>query len=95
MLQIISISVIRFFLIKSDKSYYTKRTLNQGAFCTCVKGKHTCCAYMESYNAILIEQNVSQAERLKQLNNMAKSQLRVLQQSNFMLFAEGRKSDDE
>lgn len=54
-----------------------------------------CCAYMESYNAILIEQNVSQAERLKQLNNMAKSQLRVLQQSNFMLFAEGRKSDDE
>lgn len=50
---------------------------------------------MESYNAILIEQNVSQAERLKQLNNMAKSQLRALQQSNFMLFAEGRKSDDE
>ena len=48
-------------------------------------------ANMESYNAILIEQNVPQCERLVQLNNMAKSQLRVLQQSNSRLLAEGRK----
>ncbi|MDE6047169.1 MAG: KilA-N domain-containing protein [Anaeroplasmataceae bacterium] len=33
---------------------------------------------MESYNAILIEQNLSQKERLIQLNQMAKSQLTVL-----------------
>jgi hypothetical protein len=39
-------------------------------------------ANMESYNAILIEQKIPQSERLIQLNNMAKSQLRVLQQSN-------------
>lgn len=52
-------------------------------------------ANMESYNAILIEQNVSQAERLKQLNNMAKSQLRVLQQSNSKLLAESRKSEEK
>lgn len=52
-------------------------------------------ANMESYNAILIEQNVPQSERLMQLNNMAKSQLRVLQQSNSRLLVEGRKSDDE
>ena len=37
-------------------------------------------ANMESYNAILIEQQIPQQERLIQLNNMAKSQLRVLQQ---------------
>ena len=37
-------------------------------------------ANMESYNAILIEQQIPQADRLVQLNNMAKSQLRVLQQ---------------
>ena len=37
-------------------------------------------ANMESYNAILIEQGVSQAERLQRLNEMARSQLRVLQQ---------------
>ncbi len=48
-------------------------------------------ANMESYNAILIEQNVPQSDRLKQLNNMAKSQLRVLQQSNSRLLTEGRK----
>lgn len=48
-------------------------------------------ANMESYNAILIEQKVSQKERLMQLNNMAKSQLRVLQQSNSRLLSEGRK----
>ncbi len=48
-------------------------------------------ANMESYNAILIEQNVPQSERLKQLNAMAVSQLRVLQQSNSRLLAEGRK----
>ena len=39
-------------------------------------------ANMESFNAILIEQGFSQSERLKQLNNMAKSQLRVLQNTN-------------
>ena len=50
-------------------------------------------ANMESYNAILIEQNVPQSERLVQLNNMAKSQLRVLQQSNSRLLTEGRKDD--
>lgn len=48
-------------------------------------------ANMESYNAILIEQNVLQSERLKQLNAMAISQLRVLQQSNSRLLTEGRK----
>ena len=46
---------------------------------------------MESYNAILIEQNISQEERLKQLNNMAKSQLRVLEQSNSKLLEDNRK----
>ncbi len=48
-------------------------------------------ANMESYNAILIEQNLEQSERLKRLNDMAKSQLRVLQQSNSRLLADGRK----
>ena len=48
-------------------------------------------ANMESYNAILIEQNISQEERLKQLNNMAKSQLRVLEQSNSKLLEDNRK----
>lgn len=52
-------------------------------------------ANMESYNAILIEQNVPQSERLMQLNNMAKSQLRVLQQSNSRLLVEGRNDDDD
>lgn len=51
-------------------------------------------ANMESYNAILIEQNVSQPERLKQLNNMARSQLRVLQQTSSPLLAEGKKDDN-
>lgn len=37
-------------------------------------------ANMERYNAILIEQDVIQAERLQRLNDMARSQLRVLQQ---------------
>ena len=35
-------------------------------------------ANMESYNAILIAQGLPQAERLKLLNTMADSQLRVL-----------------
>ena len=35
-------------------------------------------ANMESYNAILIEQGVSQSERLIQLNTMAKNQMRIL-----------------
>lgn len=50
-------------------------------------------ANMESYNAILIEQGVEQVERLKQLNNMAKSQLRVLQQSNSNLLKDVRKDN--
>lgn len=48
-------------------------------------------ANMESFNAMLIEQNVPQSERLKQLNNMAKSQLRVLENSNNRLLVENRK----
>lgn len=39
-------------------------------------------ANMESFNAILIEQGFPQNERLKQLNNMAKTQLRSLQHQN-------------
>ncbi len=50
-------------------------------------------ANMESYNAILIEQNVLQAERLQRLNDMARSQLRVLQQSNSRLLTDGRKGN--
>lgn len=46
-------------------------------------------ANMESLNAYLIEQNIPQEERLKQLNNMARSQLRVLQESNSWLLEEG------
>lgn len=48
-------------------------------------------ANMESYNAILIEQKVPQKERLVQLNNMAKSQLRVIQNSNSKLLLEDKK----
>lgn len=48
-------------------------------------------ANMESYNAILIEQQIPQKDRLVQLNNMAKSQLKVLQQSNSKLLAVGKK----
>ena len=51
-------------------------------------------ANMESLNAYLIEQNIPQAERLQQLNNMARSQLRVLQESNSRLLIEGRKNDN-
>ncbi len=47
-------------------------------------------ANMESYNAILIEQGVPQTERLQRLNDMARSQLRVLQQSNSRLLTDGR-----
>ena len=47
-------------------------------------------ANMESLNAYLIEQNIPQEERLKQLNNMARSQLRVLQESNSWLLEEGK-----
>lgn len=45
---------------------------------------------MESFNAILIEQGFSQSERLKQLNNMAKSQLRVLQNTNSKYLLENK-----
>ncbi len=48
-------------------------------------------ANMESLNAYLIEQNITQDERLKQLNSMARSQLRVLQESNSKLLTENRK----
>lgn len=51
-------------------------------------------ANMESLNAYLIEQNIPQADRLKQLNNMARSQLRVLQESNTWLLSEGRKDSN-
>ena len=47
-------------------------------------------ANMESYNAILIEQGAPQVERLQRLNDMARSQLRVLQQSNSRLLTDGR-----
>lgn len=47
-------------------------------------------ANMESYNAILIEQGVKQSERLKQLNNMAKSQLQVLGKTNSKLLIENK-----
>lgn len=47
-------------------------------------------ANMESFNAMLIEQGAPQTERLKQLNNMAKSQLRVLENSNNRLLVENR-----
>lgn len=47
-------------------------------------------ANMESFNAILIEQKVPQSERLIQLNNMAKSQLRVLQNSNNRLLLKNK-----
>lgn len=50
-------------------------------------------ANMESYNAILIEQNIPQGERLKQLNAMAISQLRVLQQSNSKLLTENKENN--
>ena len=48
-------------------------------------------ANMESFNAILIEQKVKQSDRLVQLNNMAKSQLRVLQNSNNKLLLDNKK----
>lgn len=48
-------------------------------------------ANMESYNAILIEQKIPQSERIVQLNNMAKSQLRVLQNSNNKLLIDDKK----
>ena len=47
-------------------------------------------ANMESFNAMLIEQGVEQPERLKQLNNMAKSQLKVLENSNNRLLIGNR-----
>jgi len=47
-------------------------------------------ANMESFNAILIEQNISQSERLIQLNNMAKSQLQVLQNTNSKFLLENK-----
>lgn len=52
-------------------------------------------ANMESFNAILIEQKVPQSERLVQLNNMAKSQLRVLQNSNNRLLLDMKKEDED
>lgn len=49
---------------------------------------------MESLNAYLIEQNIPQEERLKQLNNMARSQLRVLQENNSWLLEEWKNIKD-
>ena len=48
-------------------------------------------ANMESYNAALIEQNISQGERLKMLNTMARSQLRILQNQTTMRLVKGHK----
>lgn len=48
-------------------------------------------ANMESLNSVLIEQKIPQGDRLIQLNNMAKSQLRVLQNSNNKLLLEDKK----
>lgn len=48
-------------------------------------------ANMESLNSVLIEQKVPQSDRLIQLNNMAKSQLRVLQNSNNRLLLDDKK----
>ena len=47
-------------------------------------------ANLESYNAILIEQNIAQSARLKQLNQMAKSQLKILSQSNSRLLLDSK-----
>lgn len=51
-------------------------------------------ANMESLNSVLIEQKIPQSERLVQLNNMAKSQLRVLQNSNNKLLLNEKKNGD-
>lgn len=51
-------------------------------------------ANMESFNAILIEQKLPQKDRLIQLNNMAKSQLRVLQNSNNKFLLENRDGEN-
>lgn len=51
-------------------------------------------ANMESYNAILIEQGVSQKDRLKLLNQMARTQIAVLQNQNAgRLLGEAKKVD--
>ena len=42
-------------------------------------------ANMESYNAMLIEQSLDSKDRIVLLNNMAKSQIKVLQRSNSKL----------
>ena len=52
-------------------------------------------ANMESLNAYLIEQNIPQYERLKQLNAVARSQLKTLQQSNSKLLVQNRKNNDD
>lgn len=51
-------------------------------------------ANMESLNAYLIEQGAAQPERLVQLNNLAKTQLRVLAQSNSRLLTFFRDDED-
>lgn len=58
-----------------EKEEFASGTVKNGVLTLRIMGA-------EIVYAILIEQNVSQGERLKQLNNMAKSQLRVLEQSN-------------
>ena len=45
-------------------------------------------ANMESYNATLIDQHIPQNERLVQLNKMAQSQLKILQQTNSRLLSD-------
>ena len=43
-------------------------------------------ANMESYNAMLIEQGLKSSERIVLLNNMAKSQIKVLERNNIKIF---------
>ena len=45
---------------------------------------------MESFNAMLIEQEIEQPARLKQQNNLARAQLKVLENSNNRLSVENR-----
>lgn len=47
-------------------------------------------ANMESYNALLIEQELSQSDRLQALNKMAISQMKTLEKSNSWLLSDGK-----
>ncbi|MFI3164463.1 MAG: KilA-N domain-containing protein [Bacillota bacterium] len=47
-------------------------------------------ANMESYNALLIEQELPQSDRLQALNKMAISQMKTLEKSNSWLLSDGK-----